>query len=221
MPKTHLRPFALLLVILMILGSFAACRRESPSAELPVITSEPNIGLATYQTSLSETEKPAERTDAPHGTPTPAAAAQPTPTAKPTAEITNAPTLMPNPTAEPTKSPSVSEDGEYDSRDEVALYIHLFGHLPSNYITKSEAQKLGWSGGSLERYAPGCSIGGDRFGNYESLLPVKQGRKYYECDIDTKGRSSRGAKRIVFSNDGLIYYTDDHYDSFTLLYGGK
>lgn len=113
----------------------------------------------------------------------------------------------------------VAEDGEYWTKDEVALYIHLFGHLPKNYITKNEAQDLGWTGGSLEPYAPGCSIGGGYFGNYEGLLPTKKGRKYTECDIDTRGKKSRGAKRIVFSNDGLIYYTDDHYESFTLLYG--
>ncbi|MFR1264042.1 MAG: ribonuclease domain-containing protein [Christensenellales bacterium] len=78
---------------------------------------------------------------------------------------------------------------------------------------------MGWEGGSLEPYAPGRSIGGDRFGNYEGLLPEAEGRRYTECDIDTMGRSSRGAKRIVFSNDGLIYYTGDHYKSFELLYG--
>ena len=111
------------------------------------------------------------------------------------------------------------EDGVYDSKDEVALYIHLYGHLPSNYITKKEARSLGWSGGSLEPYAPGKCIGGARFGNYEGNLPDKDGREYTECDIDTRGKSSRGAKRIVFSNDGLIYYTDDHYETFTLLYG--
>ena len=60
---------------------------------------------------------------------------------------------------------------------------------------------------------------GDYFGNYEGLLPEKKGRKYTECDIDTLGAKSRGAKRIIFSNDGLIYYTDDHYESFELLYG--
>lgn len=124
-------------------------------------------------------------------------------------------------TLEPTETPCpVSEDGEYWTKDEVALYIHLFGHLPKNYITKSEAQDLGWSGGSLEPYAPGCSIGGGYFGNYEGLLPAKKGRKYTECDIDTRGKKSRGSKRIVFSNDGLIYYTGDHYETFTLLYGG-
>lgn len=121
-------------------------------------------------------------------------------------------------TAEQPNAPP-AEDGSYSSRDDVALYIHTYGRLPGNFITKSEARELGWSGGSVEQYAPGMCIGGDRFGNYEGLLPEKKGRTYTECDIDTLGQSSRGAKRIIFSNDGLIYYTDDHYASFTLLYG--
>lgn len=111
----------------------------------------------------------------------------------------------------------IDENGSYTSKEDVALYIHTYGHLPSNFITKSEARELGWDGGSVEDYAPGCSIGGDRFGNYEGILP--EGKKYTECDIDTLGRSSRGARRIVFSNDGCIYYTDDHYETFELLYG--
>lgn len=113
----------------------------------------------------------------------------------------------------------LDEDGSYNTKDEVALYLHLYGHLPDNYITKRDAQNLGWSGGSLEPYAPGKSIGGSRFGNYEGILPEKKGRTYYECDIDTQGRKSRGAKRIVYSTDGLIYYTEDHYETFELLYG--
>ena len=113
----------------------------------------------------------------------------------------------------------LDEDGTYDSKEDVALYIHQYGCLPSNYISKKDAQALGWEGGSVEKYAPGKCIGGARFGNYEGLLPEKKGRTYTECDIDTLGRKSRGAKRIVFSNDGLIYYTEDHYESFELLYG--
>ena len=113
----------------------------------------------------------------------------------------------------------LDEDGVYDSKEDVSVYIHLYGRLPDNYITKSEARDLGWEGGSVEDHAPGKCIGGDRFGNYEGLLPDAEGRVWYECDIDTLGAGSRGAKRIVFSNDGLIYYTDDHYESFTLLYG--
>ena len=114
---------------------------------------------------------------------------------------------------------AIDEDGSYTSKEEVALYIHTYGRLPNNFITKKEAQALGWPGGSLEPYAPGKCIGGSRFGNYEGLLPEKDGRTYTECDIDTLGAESRGAKRIVFSNDGLIYYTGDHYESFELLYG--
>lgn len=115
---------------------------------------------------------------------------------------------------------SVDEDGWYDSKEEVALYIHLYGRLPDNYVTKREAQELGWSGGSVERYTgEGTAIGGSRFGNYEGLLPEAEGRTYTECDIGTVGASSRGAQRVVFSNDGLIYYTGDHYESFELLYG--
>ena len=114
---------------------------------------------------------------------------------------------------------AIDEDGSYTSKEDVALYIHTYGHLPGNFITKKEAQALGWSGGSLEPYAPGKCIGGSHFGNYEGLLPEAEGRSYTECDIDTLGADSRGAKRIVFSNDGLVYYTGDHYASFELLYG--
>ncbi|MBE6949562.1 MAG: ribonuclease [Ruminococcaceae bacterium] len=113
----------------------------------------------------------------------------------------------------------LAEDGYYYSAEDVALYIYTYGKLPDNFITKNEARDLGWEGGSVEEYAEGCAIGGDKFGNREGLLPKADGRVYYECDIDTNGENSRGAKRIVFSNDGLIYYTEDHYESFTLLYG--
>ena len=110
-------------------------------------------------------------------------------------------------------------EGSYSSAEDVALYIHTYGCLPDNFVTKDEARDAGWNGGGLERYLPGKCIGGDRFGNREGLLPDAKGRVWTECDIDTLGASSRGAKRIVFSNDGLIYYSDDHYDSFQLLYG--
>lgn len=109
-------------------------------------------------------------------------------------------------------------DGSYTTCEDVALYLETYGELPDNFITKNEAKALGWEGGSLEPYAPGKCIGGDKFGNYEGLLPKESGRTYRECDIDTLGAGSRGAKRIVYSNDGLIYYTEDHYESFTLLY---
>jgi len=116
----------------------------------------------------------------------------------------------------------IDEDGYYTSKEEVALYIHTYGKLPSNYISKDEAEDLGWKkkdgeAGQLHVVAPGMSIGGSYFGNYEGLLPEKKGRKYYECDINyVKG--NRGAERIVYSNDGLIFYTGDHYESFEQLY---
>ncbi len=129
----------------------------------------------------------------------------------------------PKPTAKPTPVPTespVKYGEDYDDKDRVALYLHLYGELPPHFITKKEAQKLGWPGyGEVEYYKKGGAIGGDWFGNYEKLLPQKKGRTYHECDIGTVGKKDRGEKRLIYSNDGLIYYTDDHYESFTLLYG--
>ncbi|MGI6181003.1 MAG: ribonuclease domain-containing protein [Agathobaculum sp.] len=142
------------------------------------------------------------------------------------------PAAQDNPSAaeadEPTFGPAVTgrqtillgdtvldEEGWYTGKEEVALYLMQYGELPQNYITKKEAQALGWEGGSLEPYAPGRSIGGDHFGNYEGALPEGD---YRECDIDA-GPDERGAKRLVFSDDGLIFYTEDHYETFTLLTG--
>ena len=109
----------------------------------------------------------------------------------------------------------VVRDGEYTSKEDVAAYVRQFkGALPRNFITKGAARALGWQGGPLEPYAPGKSIGGDRFGNYERKLPWLNGGYYKECDIDTKGRP-RGAKRLIFTQKGQkIYYTDDHYRTF-------
>ena len=102
---------------------------------------------------------------------------------------------------------------------QIVNYLALYGELPENFITKSEARALGWD--SKYNYvgdvAPGKSIGGDRFGNYEGLLPEKKGRTWYECDADYRGKK-RGAKRVLFSSDGLYYYTDDHYQTFTEMF---
>lgn len=115
--------------------------------------------------------------------------------------------------------PAIAENGSYTSKEEVALYIHTYGHLPENYITKDEAYDLGWqSEGTLDEVAPGKSIGGDYYGNYEGVLPDEPGREYHECDIDYES-GNRNGKRIVYSNDGNIYYTEDHYNSFEHLYG--
>ena len=117
--------------------------------------------------------------------------------------------------ASPTNAVEVVRDGEYTSKEDVAAYVRKFsGALPKNFITKNRARELGWQGGPLEPYAPGKSIGGDRFGNYERRLPALNGGFYKECDIDTKGKP-RGAKRLVFTSKGKrIYYSDDHYRTF-------
>ena len=115
---------------------------------------------------------------------------------------------------------ALPEDGSYTSKDEVAWYLHTYGHLPDNFVTKKEAEQAGWKtqGLTIDEACPGKSLGGSHFGNYEGLLPDAPGRKWYECDIDYRGGKSRGAKRLVYSNDGLIYYTDDHYNSFERIY---
>lgn len=142
------------------------------------------------------------------------------PTATPSEEPAETqPSNVPEQDPEPAEQ-LLPEDGSYTTKEDVCLYLVQYGHLPGNFMTKKEAKELGWEGGSLEAYAPGKCIGGDHFGNYEGLLPDAKGRSWTECDIDTLGAKSRGAKRIIFSNDGLIYYTEDHYESFTLLYGG-
>ena len=117
---------------------------------------------------------------------------------------------------------ALDEDGVYTSKEDLALYLHLYGHLPANFITKDEARRL------LTSIAEGTWFEEDLTvhdltekygsGNRECLLPAAKGRVWTECDVNTLGASSRGAERIVFSNDGLIYYTGDHYESFQQLY---
>ena len=164
-------------------------------------------GLEDDSTAQPATEAPVE-TETPEQTEEPAA------------QETDAP-------AAPTEKPE-DEDlpvyGEYYyDVVNVVLYLETYGELPPNYITKDEARDLGWSGGSVEKYMEGAAIGGDRFGNHEGLLPTAKGRSYTECDIDTDGYGSRGARRLIFSNDGLYFYTVDHYESFkeVTVEGGK
>jgi hypothetical protein len=222
---------ALILALVMLL-SLTGC------AEIPEIvpSTVPGQLETTAPTGSTEnTTQPTKPTETEPTVPTTQAPTQPSteeptqpstqpPTEKPTEPPTQPPTEKPTepPTQPPTEAPTepaIAEDGWYYSKEDVSLYLHTYGRLPSNFLTKDQARALGWKSGSVERYKAGAAIGGDRFGNREGLLPNAAGRQYYECDIDTNGQSSRGAKRIVFSNDGLIYYTDDHYRSFTLLYG--
>ena len=121
-------------------------------------------------------------------------------------------------TGTPSSTDVIDENGIYDQKDDVALYLITYEHLPSNYMTKDEARKYGWEGGALSQVMEDKCIGGDVFGNYEGILPEED--TYYECDIDTLGKTSRGAERIVWSDDFDVYYTEDHYETFELLYEG-
>ncbi len=107
----------------------------------------------------------------------------------------------------------IIEGQYYYSKEDVSKYLYLFGKLPDNYITKSEAKDIGWSTDD-----PDLVIGGDKFGNREGKLPKAKGRTYYEADIRAGYTEHRGPQRIVFSNDGLIFFTEDHYNSFEQLY---
>ena len=110
----------------------------------------------------------------------------------------------------------------------IADYIFEHGELPDNFIMKKEAQALGWDS-KADKYsgrkyvsdvAPGKSIGGDWFGNYEEQLPKAKGRTFHECDCNYTG-GNRGVERIVYSNDGHVWYTNDHYETFTELFPSK
>ena len=119
--------------------------------------------------------------------------------------------------ADAAEEEALDEDGWYYSTEDVALYLYTYGELPDNFITKKEAQSMGWDNkkGNLWEVADGMCIGGDYFGNKEGLLPEED--DYTECDVNYEG-GFRGAERIVFSDDGDIYYTGDHYKSFEQLY---
>ena len=185
------RTIAIIIVVLAVLASLWLARQQAAPAENATQPQQIGSGLALLDDAADNTPQAMEQPTA-------------TPKQEATAELETA---------------TIDESGTYSSKKDVSLYLYTYGHLPENFITKSEARALGWSGGGLDDYDYGKCIGGDHFGNNEGLLPEERGRDYYECDIDTLHRDSRGAKRIVFSDDGLIYYSDDHYESFTLLYG--
>lgn len=167
-----------------------------------VFLEEAELMTASTETNLTSEEQSADNVTVTEATP-------PVTTAAQTAPVTTT----------PAPKTGVEKDGSYTTPEDVAEYIHTFGTLPKNFITKDEAKAMGWDSkaGNLNDVAPGKSIGGDYFGNYEGLLPKADGRKYTECDVNYSG-GYRGAERIIFSNDGLIYYTNDHYESFTQLY---
>ncbi|WP_067701821.1 ribonuclease domain-containing protein [Erwinia sp. ErVv1] len=97
----------------------------------------------------------------------------------------------------------------------VADYLHQHQQLPPLYLKKSDARRQGWdpARGNLCEALPGRAIGGDRFSNREGRLPDGQGRRWFEADVNYQcGR--RGSDRMLYSSDGLIYVTRDHYRHF-------
>jgi hypothetical protein len=113
---------------------------------------------------------------------------------------------------------TISRDGSYTSKEDVSLYLHTYGKLPSNFISKTKARDAGWDPqkGNLDEVCPGKSIGGSIFYNDDHALPDAPGRTWHECDINYQG-GHRGPERIVYSTDGLVYYTPDHYKTFEQL----
>lgn len=122
-----------------------------------------------------------------------------------------------NATFSPAENSTHSTKDISDWTDEKWVIAYLKEHqkLPDFYLTKSKARQKGWQAnqGNLCEVLPGHAIGGDYFNNREGKLPKKGGRKYFEADVNYNcGR--RNADRIVYSNDGLIYLTKDHYKTF-------
>ncbi len=101
------------------------------------------------------------------------------------------------------------------SEQVVVPYLKKNHRLPDYYITKKEARKSGWKPekGNLCQVLPGKIIGGDVFSNRQNAVPSQKGRKWFEADLDYNC-GNRGAHRVVFSNDGLIFVTYDHYNTF-------
>lgn len=172
-----------------------------------------SLGPSTQIQETQPPEQDREYPDRPSQNPTQPEYTEPEPTQP---QPTEPEATQPRPTEpEPTEpQPYLDPNGSYTSKDDVALYIHLYGRLPNNFITKSQAKSMYGKTNGLNKY--GKCIGGDRFYNNEGLLP--NGYTYYECDIDTLYSSKRGAKRLVFTYSGRIYYTSDHYESFVRLY---
>ena len=227
--RQRILPLILIMTLLML---FSGCQKKPSASQQPVQGPTAEVSAATEQASVTEDTKAEATEQASAAEATKEEVAEQTSTATELASTDTAAReepidkITPDHTTTEAQATSITdasiadstlpEDGTYTTKDDVALYIHTYGELPQNFITKKAAKKLGWQGGSLEDYAPGKCIGGDYFGNYEGLLP--EDKEYHECDIDTLGKSKRGAKRIIYSDDGYIYYTDDHYKSFQLLY---
>ena len=117
--------------------------------------------------------------------------------------------------SKPVSSSSVYID-QLTRQDVVVSYLRKNDRLPDYYVTKQQARAQGWNSreGNLCSILPGRAIGGDRFSNRGKALPTAPGRIWFEADINYHC-GHRGAERLLYSNDGLIYVTHNHYKNFT------
>ena len=117
-------------------------------------------------------------------------------------------------TADPRENTTVSID-ELTKESVVVPFVKQNNKLPDCYITKKEAGKHGWdaSKGNLCDVLPGRAIGGDVFTNREKSLPSKKGRSWFEADLNYNC-GHRNSDRLLFSNDGMVYVTHNHYKTF-------
>ena len=205
------RILSFILILLCSVFSFTACSSEDVDFLLAMLDTEETAQTESISSSAEMTQpetksKTKKQTKAETTT-----QAQTTTTQQESVDPTDLVSLA-------KKSESYVKEGkDYTLPQDVAAYIHIYEELPENFITKKEAQSLGWdnSKGNLWKVAKGKSIGGDYFGNYEGVLPTST--KYHECDVNYKG-GYRQAERIVYGNNGKIYYSDDHYKTFTKIY---
>ncbi|WP_407405096.1 ribonuclease domain-containing protein [Chryseobacterium sp.] len=102
---------------------------------------------------------------------------------------------------------------ELTNEKTVIDFVKKNHQLPNYYLTKNEAKKLGWiaSKGNLCEALPGRAIGGDKFGNREKQLPL--GEQYYEADVNYHC-GNRQTDRIIFTKNGNVYLTKNHYKTF-------
>ena len=190
MKKTIRVLLALGLALLMLLGDLA-----------PIVAGS-GVMISAQAQTLAKNKKKKKAT--------------PTPTVS-TVKETPAPEAQEEGKAEEI-TPTPLPEGPIIDPQSIADYLFAHGELPENFITKKEARSLGWDSGlDLSKIAPGKSIGGDYFGNYEEKLPVGKGISYREADCYyTRGK--RNAYRIIYSSDGRVWYTEDHYNTFTELF---
>ena len=195
----------------------------------PSITDDPRWGAATRESpeavvtsEVPESPKVPQASESPESPTSPQSPASPTSPRSPASPRAPAdPDVEPGSVAEAARAAeeTVSEGKSYTSPEEVAAYLHLFGRLPPNFISKTKARKKGWDSqkGNLQKVCPGMSIGGSTFYNDDGQLPDASGRTWQECDVNYEG-GYRGSERLVFSNDGLVFYTADHYETFERVY---